>query len=431
MPQLSDLVEKRTKKFVKKSYRPWDLSGTGTDQEVSSAPVTEPVPKAPEAASEAPSIEVQPIEVPSSEQKKVTKEVVTKRPIAPKVSEPEPVHILEHNLEHESEHDKNTFKKQLDNNQITIKPQTDHELRNDLEHNSDMANLTETIRRLWGIQRNLFFVIVEICAARGALDTGAIQTSDLITAVNCNENSIKTSLARLVEKNLVIRHRGKTSRGGHVVLGITKDIQIAASQAQKPLVSPIRIVPQEHVMHHNIGHNNAYSSSKYINTTTSLPDEWKKINYQLLEHIGFSETQIKQLHDSNMTTPDIVQDAIDKFAYSLDYGDKVKTYNDPLNVLMGVLRKGQRWNEPNYIPPKELALRQLMEEKRKEKERWDAMVKELVDLEFPEWRRKLTEEQINEFVPADIRKTGLSAAIQSVLRSYFIENIIGPRLSER
>lgn len=28
MPQLSDLTEKR--KFVKKSFRPWDLSGTGT-----------------------------------------------------------------------------------------------------------------------------------------------------------------------------------------------------------------------------------------------------------------------------------------------------------------------------------------------------------------------------------------------------------------
>ena len=28
MPQISDLVEK--KKFVKKTFRPWDLSGTGT-----------------------------------------------------------------------------------------------------------------------------------------------------------------------------------------------------------------------------------------------------------------------------------------------------------------------------------------------------------------------------------------------------------------
>ena len=128
-----------------------------------------------------------------------------------------------------------------------------------------------------------------------------------------------------------------------------------------------------------------------------------------------------------MTEPEIVQDSINRFAYSLDHNEKVKIYNDPLNVLIGVLRKGQRWNEPNYVPPKELALRQILDEKRKLKEQYDAMIKELVDIEFPNWRNKLTEEEIKQIVPADILKMNITAPTQSMLKTYFIENILSAR----
>jgi len=66
-----------------------------------------------------------------------------------------------------------------------------------------------------------------------------------------------------------------------------------------------------------------------------------------------------------MTSPEIIQDVIHRFSYSLNHNEKVKNYSDPLNVLMGVLHKGKRWNEPNYSSPKDLALRQMVEEKRK------------------------------------------------------------------
>lgn len=93
-----------------------------------------------------------------------------------------------------------------------------------------------------------------------------------------------------------------------------------------------------------------------------------------------------------MTTPEIVQDAINRFAYSLEHNAKVKAYNDPLNVLMGVLRKGQRWIEPNYISAKELALREMLDDKRKKQQQHEAMIRELIDLEFPEWRKSSTDE---------------------------------------
>ena len=60
--------------------------------------------------------------------------------------------------------------------------------------------------------------------------------------------------------------------------------------------------------------------------------------------------------------------------------------------------------ETNYVPPKELALRQLLEEKRKQKKQRDAMIKELVDIEFPEWKKNLSDEQVKQIVPADTLK---------------------------
>lgn len=58
------------------------------------------------------------------------------------------------------------------------------------------------------------------------------------------------------------------------------------------------------------------------------------------------------------------------------------------------------------------------------------MIKELIELEFPDWKKTLTEEQFNNIVPDEIRKTNISAAIQAALRTYFVENIVSPRFDE-
>jgi hypothetical protein len=174
-----------------------------------------------------------------------------------------------------------------------------------------------------------------------------------------------------------------------------------------------------------------YSSSINKITTTNIPNDWERIDFEPLKKIGFSFTHLHQLLDSHMTTPEIVQDSIQHFSHALENNDKVKAYKDPLNVLMGVLRKGQRWYESNYIPPQELALRQILEETRKRKESVNSMLKELIDLEFPEWRRKISNEDISKIVPAETLKSKLSPAIDSALRHYFVENIILPRLKSQ
>lgn len=45
-----------------------------------------------------------------------------------------------------------------------------------------------------------------------------------------------------------------------------------------------------------------------------------------------------------------------------------------------------------------------------------------------QWKRNLSEDQIKDIVPADVRKTNITSAIQAALRTYFTEKILFPRL---
>lgn len=288
--------------------------------------------------------------------------------------------------------------------------QSDIKTDNKLVTRKSLANLV-------GAQRDIIIFISQECRKKLSPITDPMTIEYIASSINRANGTVKTSIGRLIAKHCLTRIRYKNGRGGwsqyEIPLALYDDA-IAFETDNKLVSKPI---------------TNAPSSSIYNkNTTTSLPEDWKRINFDLLLHIGFSETQLQQLNNRNMTSPEIVQDAINRFAYSLEHSDKVKAYPDPLNVLMGVLLKGQRWIESNYISPKDLALRQMFEERHKQKELQNAMIKELVDLEFPDWCKKLTKDEINTIVPADIRKLGMSAGIQSSLRTYFIENELMPRL---
>lgn len=412
MPQLSELFEKR--KFVKKEYRPWDLSGTGTvDGKENSQPVENSAPTAPD---------------------------VQELNQVPEESSDARLKLIEEHLDN----NKATFEEQLDNTKITIEEQPsniqitnkqqtenilDNVLGNAIDQTTNLSYLIESIKKLAGIQKNIFFYIIDICSARGTLDTGHILATDLAYAGSCSVGSAKTSLVRLIEKYLVIRFRGKTSKGGHMILGITKEIQSAAIQAQAALFSPFKVAYRDNITGNVIGNNNISSSNIYINkTTTVLPEDWKKIDFSLLSSIGFTEQHLFDIYATNLCTPEMAQESINHFAFGLEQG-KYKDYDDPIKVFIGRLRKGNVWLEPKYESPKTKALRELLERKKAEKEQWDSMIKELVDLEFPNWKSNLSEMQLKQIVPEETLKTKLTPAINAYLKNYYIENILLPKIN--
>lgn len=420
MPQLSDLIEKR--KFVKKEYRPWDLSGQGTVDHKEK-------PEEPTQSKTTVTIDNPPVIEPKQE---VIVQSILQNTFIQEETGNDSGNTTDNKqvtIKKQRDNIKITAVKQPDNIQVTTREQPDNSIGNITGNAESLPYLIDSVKKLAGIQKNILFYILNVCAARGVLDTGNILSSDLANAANCSIGSAKTSLIRLLEKRLVVRLPGKASRGGHMVLGITREIQSAAIQAQQALYNPLKLSPLDNVTGNVTNNMNTYSSSIYnknITTTASLPNHWEQIDISPLINIGFSKTQLSQLIEKN--TSDIVQESINHFAYALENNPKVKAYSDPLNVLMGVLRKGQVWFEKNYISPKEKALEELLQFKKTEAERIALLEKNILEEEYKIWTQTLSDVDRQQILSAAPKTTMINKGIaekvnEGHLLQYFKDHI--------
>ena len=152
MPQLSDLINKRSeKKFIKKEYRPWDLSGTGT------------VDNSPDV--------IDTICVPAEKENLKTSLEEKIKPITPG-------NVTDNDLDSVSDNNQVTNKIQdneTDNNQVTPTQHIDNIKDNELDNSTDnvldnlesTVFLTDRIRKLTGIQKKIFFYVIDLCSYRG------------------------------------------------------------------------------------------------------------------------------------------------------------------------------------------------------------------------------------------------------------------------
>ncbi|MDF1931714.1 hypothetical protein PGH45_18940 [Legionella pneumophila] len=77
----------------------------------------------------------------------------------------------------------------------------------------------------------------------------------------------------------------------------------------------------------------------------------------------------------------------------MEYNQKTKKYDDPLNVLMGVL-EGQAWIEGDYRSAIEIAQEKLLESKKAEIERKKSLEEKAFKLAFHEWESEITESEL-------------------------------------
>ncbi len=421
MPQLSDLINKRSeKKFIKKEYRPWDLSGTGT------------VDNSPDA--------IDTICVPAEKENLKTSLEEKIKPITPG-------NVTDNDSDSVSDNNQVTNKIQdneTDNNQVTPTQHIDNIKDNELDNSTDnvldnlesTVFLTDRIRKLTGIQKKIFFYVIDLCSYRGQLQSNPILTNDLAEIANCSFGSAKTSLIRLINKKLLIRKKGQASKGGHILLAITKEIQTAALHAQRFNLNKYKDHHTGNVTDNilnNVTDNKLLTSSSiYINNTTTknidLPEDWLKINVAPLSDIGFSSTQIKQLYTQALSTPEIIQESINHFSFGLKNNPKLEEkYRDPLNVLMGVLRKGGVWIENNYESPQDIAQRQIIEQKKIERERRRQLEEDALKLALEEWKDSLSKKELEVITAKDNPKDIMPP--DTKLRIHFKE-IIWPNVKK-
>ena len=179
----------------------------------------------------------------------------------------------------------------------------------------------------------------------------------------------------------------QSSRGGFLKLEISQEVQQAIIGLNLESI------------------NSAGETSKSTNVVNhkNIPDEWANIYIpDLISDIGFDIQQIRQILSTGKSSSNIVQESLYHFEFALKYSAKVKEYENPLNVFMGVLRKGDAWIESKYRSNQEIAQENLLKINQEKIKRLQLIEKELQDsvlsLQFEEWKHSLTESKKQKYI---------------------------------
>ncbi len=394
MPDIDSLLEKASKKkFKKSSYRPWNYME-----------------------------EIQKEEEEKHHEQKVVNVTELKHDA---VIQP-PVEKSDINI-HDSQDTKlnisNTIENSLPKVAVAESTQIKNELFEEKQETSSVSPLY-SILRLSGHQKVIFAFILERCLSRGLLSSGMITSEMLISITNTSLNMVNTSIQRLVDKKLVSRENGKRGRGGFYCFSLSPEVKDAAIEYRR-----LATLDSTESSRQNESQIENFDSTRIDGrkfSTSGLPKEWEELDIEPLHHIGFSRGHLVQLYKQGDLEAQSIQDSVYHFAYDLKYNNKGAsiTKSSPLGYFMGILKRSAIYTAPdNYEAPRDRALRELLERKKAEKEKREAMMKELINIEFEEWQVKLSQEEKDQLIPEEIRRGRLTGAKLASLKTYFTENV--------
>jgi hypothetical protein len=281
----------------------------------------------------------------------------------------------------------NTTGHKLDTKQEINRTQlntTEHKLDTKQEINRTQLNTTGNELKI------LIFLCREVSISKSKNLTSNLSISDISIATSIVIGSIKTSINRLIKKQLIGREI--FSKGGKNSKTIYK--------IKDKILKDIKKYQGEHKCFSKITRP-IYNSNNIITTINNKEEEnidsenpWMSINIFPLEQYGLKQSHLKQLQKMNCTNPEIVQESIHHMAYGLENTKDTKKYDYPIKVLMGVLKKGDAWIEEKYIDPNERALKKIIDARKRKLLAKQKMITELKDIEFNNWFEELTESKL-------------------------------------
>lgn len=428
MPRIGDIKKIPNKPFKKKAYRPgyWNLLDENTP----------------------PPDQIQPDNNESIDNQLVTKEeLISKQNVNKK--EPKKVQqvtTLEPQLP----------SKESNSNPISnhVTPHISNQLASPQVTNFTSGELTlDSVRRLYGHQRNILFYIVEHCSLRGQLTSGPITNEALRLLTRTDADTVKTAVQRLVKKGFITRIEGKRGKGGFATFSITESVRNAVKEEQRQLsisnqlLTSLVTAPPPYMVTNWSSTKEPISPSSSgfnnLNTTTTgvenfqtqestLQSEWEQIDIEPLKAFGFSKTHLMQIANDSRLLPHVVQDSIYAFAFDLQHNNKKDALRtNPVNYFMGVLRNGKPYAPPgNYESPQDLAMRLYVERQRENEKKRQDLEKEAYELAFKEWLAELTEQERNQLLPHTIRNLKSDQAKLATWRQHFSEEIWAKKRDE-
>lgn len=238
--------------------------------------------------------------------------------------------------------------------------------------------------------------------------TPRVKLRDMMLYINISKDSARTALRFLLKQKFIERIEFQAGVLGWSKYQLRETIcNELESAIKKGVIEPFILSESKVEKKENL------VASEYI-------DLWDSIDFSSLENIGFTKKHLLQI--KSKTTPEIVQESINHFSYSLKFNKKTQGYPSPIATLISVLKRGEVWIEPNYQSPQELAQLKILELKKAEIERKKRVEEELYQMAFDEWQQDLTLEQ-TEVIAPDLRKRGDITPPNAKLKIYFKEKI--------
>lgn len=240
------------------------------------------------------------------------------------------------------------------------------------------------------IQLKIMLFFLDCCKLNRSRYTGQLSVISIANSCKIKELSVKKTLQRLESKHIIIRNFFKNGRGGWTIYEIPTNVfeELLIIETQYKLETKLETEP--------------YSSSSYINTTTSyseIPSEPPPINVVPLQDIGLTQSHILQFTKANKLTIEQIQDSINFFAFDLTHNNKANSLKkSPLDFFMGILRQGYPYAAPaNYESLDTQAIRLYLESKQQAEQMAETWETQARDRLFQEWQTSLSSEQLEAF----------------------------------
>jgi len=298
---------------------------------------------------------------------------------------------------------------------------------------------------LVGLQKKITLLVYELCKNNRSTVSEPLTLEHISEHLNIKIGSIKTTIARLEEKKILIRKEFKNGRGGWTKYELPKSIynealQLETAHKQHTNDTQTRHKPDTQPSTQlNTTSPSSSSFNNYITTTTetvksqkiNLNDDWLNVDIEPLKNIGFTKTHLEQLASQNLLLPKIVQDSIYAFSFDLVENNKAKELKgQPINFFMGILRKGNPYASPvNYESPQDKSMRIYVEQQRAIEAKRAAIEKEAFELAFNEWFKGLSEEEKKQYTPKFLTYTEGHKPTESIARKHFSDEIWAVKLN--
>ena len=357
----------------------------------------------------------------------------------------------------------------------------------------DSNTIQDVLPRVSNNERKILTAIVKKMVENESNCTHDMNTQKLTQDVGTTINGLKTGLRRLVQKGILFRDTGKRGVGGVIKFSTTTSIKNKLLNFLSDELSLMN--DREEKQNQPPIYNNTITTNKNNNpvdqktdstekdnliaqiqqqilelqkqqsqlnqpqsvevkkdqsakiediTVTELnEDDWLDLDYSSLTEFGFKKSHVNQIKKFNakldadsQLTVDSVQDSIEHYAWALrNKLSEMENYapsTNRLRGLLGVLKRGGEWVEPNYKSPEDLAYEASLKAKKERLEKIKAQKDELFMLEFEMWRDGLSDEQLAEvegkgklkaaMPPSAFKNKGDNTYYVNALKSYYKKN---------